>query len=358
MKKIKFSEDQLVDNTRDHYSLYEAENELFDFYVDYPDQLPYVYYICNPENQLIYTFQSKDDALEMHLTDFQRSNIRKTFIRYVNIDRSENAELENDMHPVNLFNNRNNNIGYNPHFSGNVNVRRDYEPKKIDQEMFDKYNKSNTLCLHLNDRTTTMLRQIYEGKGWDVINDGYEVDHTTLHALIDSHERIVMLGHGTSWGLIGFIRDCCAEHLKGKNVFAIWCNADKYFEKYLPEMRGKFITKNAPSEAWECRAAGCGNISEELMLENITYWCKLCADVVDDCLDGQVDKSVEYIRKNYLEKYGNHPVTIFNADSAHKFGSDVPLPKYEFKGEKLQPKDFPYPGFDEEEFLKHPVAHI
>ena len=94
MKKIKFSEDQLVDNTRDHYSLYEAENELFDFYVDYPDQLPYVYYICNPENQLIYTFQSKDDALDMHLMDFQRSDIRKTFIRYVNIDRSENAELE------------------------------------------------------------------------------------------------------------------------------------------------------------------------------------------------------------------------------------------------------------------------
>ena len=150
--------------------------------------------------------------------DFQRSNIRKTFIRYVNIDRSENAELENDMHPVNLFNNRNSNIGYNPHFSGNVNAERNHEPKKIDQKMFDKYNKSNTLCLHLNDRTTTMLRQIYEGKGWDVINDGYEVDHTTLHALIDSHERIVMLGHGTSWGLIGFIRDCCAEHLKGKKL--------------------------------------------------------------------------------------------------------------------------------------------
>lgn len=94
------------------------------------------------------------------------------------------------------------------------------------------------------------------------------------------------------------------------------------------------------------------------MLENITYWCKLCADVVDDCLAGNVQRSVDYIRKNYLEKYGNHPVTIFNADSAHAFLEDKPLPKYQFKGKKLEEKDYPYPGFDEEEFLKNPKASI
>lgn len=93
-----------------------------------------------------------------------------------------------------------------------------------------------------------MLKQIYNGKGWDVINNSNELSEDVLHKLIDAHERIVMLGHGTSQGLIGFINNCCAKHLKGKNVFAIWCNADKYFERYLPEMKGKFITKNAPSE--------------------------------------------------------------------------------------------------------------
>lgn len=332
MKKIKFSEDQLVDNTRDHYSLYEAENELFDFYVDYPDQLPYVYYICNPENQLIYTFQSKDDALDMHLMDFQRSNIRKTFIRYVNIDRSENAELENDMYPVNLFNNRNNNIGYNPHFSGNASAEKNHGPKKIDQKMFDKYNKSNTLCLHLNDRTTTMLRQIYEGKGWDVINDGYEVDHTTLHALIDSHERIVMLGHGTSWGLIGFIRDCCAEHLKGKKLFMLWCNADRYWAKHQDLGKGWFCCGNLPSDSGEARAVGY-HVTQPWMDENITYWCKLCGDVVEQCLEGGAEAGTKYIRDNYWERYKDSDdpeqigITIYNYQRTKVSGVDlIPAP--------------------------------
>ena len=94
------------------------------------------------------------------------------------------------------------------------------------------------------------------------------------------------------------------------------------------------------------------------MLENITYWSKLCADIVDQCLAGDVQSGVDYLRKDYLENYGNHPVTLYNADSAHALGSDVPLPAYEFKGEPLKPADYPTPNFNEEEFLKNPKAHI
>ena len=31
---------------------------------------------------------------------------------------------------------------------------------------------SNVLVIHLDDRSTDMLKAVYEGKGYDVINDG------------------------------------------------------------------------------------------------------------------------------------------------------------------------------------------
>ena len=219
--------------------------------------------------------------------------------------------------------------------------------------------KSDTLVIHCQDHSTDMLSQIYEGKGWDVLRDG-NIDKDELHELLECHDKIVMLGHGTRGGLINsqgggyVIGDAEAPYLKDKKLFVIWCNADKYFNDHNLGT-GQFITKNAPSEVWESRAAGCGNISSELMLENITYWSKLCADVVDECLAGNVDSGVDYIRKNYLEKYGNHPVTLFNADSAHALNKDKELPKYKFKGEHLTEKDFPIPNFDEEKFLENPT---
>lgn len=48
------------------------------------------------------------------------------------------------------------------------------------------------------------------------------------------------------------------------------------------------------------------------MLDNITYWSKLCADVVERCLNGDVAGSVKYIRENYIKAYGTHPVTKYN----------------------------------------------
>jgi len=182
----------------------------------------------------------------------------------------------------------------------------------------DKLNKSDTLVIHCADRSTDMLSQIYAGKGWDVVNDGCIADEE-LRQLIQSHDRIVMLGHGTPGGLINvqaggsIINSSHAELLKDKKLFVIWCRADEFFRRNNIGF-GNFITGNIPSEVWECRAAGCGDITTELMLENITYWSKLCADVVEVALDGNPQQAVDYVRALYLEKYGDHPVTHYNAE--------------------------------------------
>ena len=184
------------------------------------------------------------------------------------------------------------------------------KPEVVDEEKVKELTKSDTVVFHLNDPSTVMLEQIYQGRNFDVIRS--RLNTPTTRAIMEAHERIICLGHGTTGGLIGMfgteVRDC----FRNKKIFTIWCNADGYFNAGHVG-QGAFITGNMPSEVWECRAAGCGDISKELMLENITYWSKLCADKLEDCLAGNVRESVDYIRREYIKKYGDHPVTHYNA---------------------------------------------
>ncbi len=243
-------------------------------------------------------------------------------------DEDDGEELNNDRYPSEDEEDEDNNQSYynfrNNYFRGNYYQQYN---KPFTKGLKDELMKSDTLVIHCKDNTTEMLCQIYEGKGWDVVRDG-NIDPEELRELIRNHKKIVMLGHGTAGGLInvqrhGFIIDSSyTNDLKGKQLFVIWCNADAFFNR-IGIGKGMFITGNMPSEVWECRAAGCGDISSELMLENITYWSKLCADVVDRCLSGDVKGSVKYIRDKYIEKYGDHPVTIYNAERTKVHGEPL-----------------------------------
>jgi hypothetical protein len=57
-----------------------------------------------------------------------------------------------------------------------------------------------------------------------------------LKGQIKAHDRIVMLGHGTEKGLIGFnkfvIDSSWVYLLRDKNCVCIWCNADEFVKKY------------------------------------------------------------------------------------------------------------------------------
>lgn len=344
-----------VDNTKDGYTLLQFSNDNFDFYQSNNDH-PFVYKIYDSEGKEIKEFQTKTDALDMDLAAYLKSDIRKAFIKYVNIDRVEKEDAEEaetidspySYYAQNIgkerskkYNNYkdykspNNYIwGYNG-FSGNDLYSSRYISE---EEAFKKYNNSNTLCFHKTDPTTTMLKQIYNGKGWDVINNSNELSEDVLHKLIDAHERIVMLGHGTSQGLIGFINNCCAEHLKGKKLFMLWCNADRYWAHHKDLGRGWFCCGNMPSDSFEARAVGY-NVTQEWMDENITYWCKLCGDVVEQCLEGNAKSGTKYIRDKYWEKYKDSKdpdqigITIYNYQRTKTSGEEglIPSPVIEIK---------------------------
>ena len=59
-----------------------------------------------------------------------------------------------------------------------------------------------TLVIHPQDSTTDMLSVIYDNKDWTVITTNVSKSHLKMQ--IKNHDRIVMLGHGTELGLIGF----------------------------------------------------------------------------------------------------------------------------------------------------------
>lgn len=91
-----------------------------------------------------------------------------------------------------------------------------------------------TLVIHPKDQTTDFLSVIYDNKDWTILNTN--VSKSYLKTQIKSHDRIIMLGHGTDYGLIGFdhfiINSQFVYLLRDKHCVCIWCNADVFFTKY------------------------------------------------------------------------------------------------------------------------------
>jgi hypothetical protein len=99
-----------------------------------------------------------------------------------------------------------------------------------------------TLIIHPEDDSTTFLDIVYKSiPDKTVITGG--VSKSDVMKLIEEHDRVMMMGHGSPGGLFscgqfgtsgGYIIDQSSiPYLKTKsdNVF-IWCNADKFVETY------------------------------------------------------------------------------------------------------------------------------
>lgn len=282
-----------------------------------PKSNKYAFIILDYDNNIIDSWETNEDYSKMTFNQINNSKDHSEFLKRVDKYIEEN-DLEDYKNDYELLNYQYYDDDDDYFYDWNKGIHYSWKPSYITkEEAFEKYNNSKTLCIHKEDPTTTMLSQIYEGKGWDVINKPSEISSDVLNDLIDSHERIVMLGHGTSFGLIGSVGPEQAPHLKDKKLFALWCNADAYCDKYLSDKKGFFACGNMPSDDNEARAVGF-NVSHKYMDDNITYWCKLCADVVEQCLEGNAKAGCKYIRDEYWKAYGNSDnpdevgITLYN----------------------------------------------
>ena len=166
-----------------------------------------------------------------------------------------------------------------------------------------KENKDmTTLVIHPYDETTIFLNQIYEGKGWTIINDNMTSKKTIREEII-KHERIVMLGHGTPHGLFGkgryMIDSTYVHYLKEKELAAVWCNSDAFFNKY--KLKG-FHTGMIISEAVEAQFLRVDHTMDDINESNVLF-----TNAITDSIDSE-DMLTEAKKVYYLENTSNEVI--------------------------------------------------
>ena len=164
-----------------------------------------------------------------------------------------------------------------------------------------------TLVIHPDDRSTDFLKEIYLGRGYDVITR-WDMSYPVLKAMVQTHDRIMMMGHGSPNGLIGyghiFMNPKFIKLLQTKDCVCIWCNADKYV---IPHNIRGFYTGMFISEVGEASYFGI-KVSQDV----IDHSNELFAQEMRRCVNlGDPKLICEEIKSVYV---GDSPVFQFNND--------------------------------------------
>lgn len=181
-----------------------------------------------------------------------------------------------------------------------------------------------TLIIHPKDKSTSFLDIVYNPiPDKTVITGGVTKDE--LKELVDSHDRIMMMGHGSPFGLFsvgqfpnvpyaGYIIDDSFVWLlqeKTDNVF-IWCNADQFVRRF--GLRG-FYTGMFISEVGEADYCGIPGTDQELINESNFGFCNI--------LSKYINESKDVIHENVLKEYGEiaqeNPVAYYNYIRLYKY---------------------------------------
>jgi hypothetical protein len=161
-----------------------------------------------------------------------------------------------------------------------------------------------TLVIHPKDPTTEFLSVIYEGKGYTVITDR-DIKFNDLLKKVKQHDRIMMMGHGCAYGLIGFMTSFMNKRfikvLRTKDCVCIWCNADKYVER--EGIKG-FYTGMFLSEVYEAKYFGI-DVNQEIVDYSNMLFVNLMKDIIES------PNILTEIKSSYI---GDSPVIRFNND--------------------------------------------
>lgn len=163
-----------------------------------------------------------------------------------------------------------------------------------------------TLVIHPTDYTTRFLTLIHKDKDWTVITE--DATKKFLKKQIKNHDRIVMLGHGTELGLLGYgkyiIDSSFIYLLSEKECVCIWCNADVFVEKY--GLKG-FYTGMIISEIDEAYYCGV-RVEEDVLLDS--NW--LFAEAIQYSID-----KPDMLEKAHSIYIGDSHVVEFNKSNMY-----------------------------------------
>jgi hypothetical protein len=178
-----------------------------------------------------------------------------------------------------------------------------------------------TLIVHPKDDSTTFLDIVYapiENK--TVVTGG--ISKTELIKLIEEHDRVMMMGHGSPGGLFNIgrftgsgayvIDSTIVPYLieKKDNVF-IWCNADRFVDFWGLEgfYSGMFI-----SETGEATYCGLPGTKQEVVDESNYGFCNIIAKYINE----KTDVIYENVKKEYGVIAESNPVALYNHNRLYK----------------------------------------
>lgn len=179
-----------------------------------------------------------------------------------------------------------------------------------------------TLVIHPSDYSTDFLKPIYEGiENKTVITQ--DKTREEIIELIESHDRVMMMGHGSPSGLFGIgfnrlfvIDNGLVEYLnkKDNNVF-IWCNADRFVNRF--GLKG-FYTGMFISEVGEAYYCGLPNIPQNVVDESNNQFANWVGELftskkpLNEVYSNIVDSYGKLANKNIVAKYNHERLYLAN----------------------------------------------
>jgi hypothetical protein len=172
-----------------------------------------------------------------------------------------------------------------------------------------------TLIIHPEDPSTSFLDIVYSPiENKTIITGG--VSKKELHEMIQNHDRVMMMGHGSPFGLFsvgkfrstsGYIIDHTVVPLlknKKHNVF-IWCNADQFVNQH--KLKG-FYSGMFISEVGEAKYCGLPGTPQEVVDESNYGFCNIIAKHIN----GDTNNIYENVKKEYGVIAEDNSVAYYN----------------------------------------------
>lgn len=182
--------------------------------------------------------------------------------------------------------------------------------------------KKEVLVIHPDDRSTDFLKPIYENIPNKVVITG-NFTYDEVSSMIDEHEKIIMLGHGSPWGLFsmgrfstpkGYIIDLnMVQQLSNKpqNIY-IWCNADMFMNQH-PTLKG-FYSGMFISEVGEAKYMGVFGTNQEIIDESNNGFSEILGKYSNE----NVETIYENVKNEYYELSKKNKVADYNCKRLYK----------------------------------------
>ena len=178
-----------------------------------------------------------------------------------------------------------------------------------------------TLIIHPEDKSTNFLKSIYASvPDKTVLTEG---DKVLVSEMVKSHQRIIMMGHGSPNGLFsvgkfdgtgGYVIDVdIVPLLRDKTNIFIWCNADQFVLKHGLNgfYSGMFVSE--VGEALFCKLTECYDL-ERLVKESNDGFSRILSEVIES----PVDNMHKHVIEKYSEIAKNNKVANYNLERLYK----------------------------------------